>query len=110
MTLDCTLSVEQADGELSITLTATNTGSEPVELTFSDGQTIEAVAEHGSQEIWRYSEGRMFTQALRTERLAPDERLVESVTWSQPPAGGYDVRAWLCANGVDCGATAAVSP
>jgi hypothetical protein len=110
MTLDCAIAASQTDGELSVTLTATNTGSEPVELTFSDGQTIEAVAEHGGQEIWRYSDGRMFTQALRTETLAPGEQVVESVTWSQPPAGGYDVRAWLCADGVDCEATATVSP
>lgn len=108
MTLACTVSAEQTNGELTITLTATNSSDEPVDLTFSSGQTVEAVAEHGGQEIWRYSDGQMFTQALRTETLAPGEQLVESVTWRQPPAGGYDVRAWLCANGVDCAATTAI--
>lgn len=108
MTLDCTIAASQTDGELSITLTATNSGEEPVDLTFPSGQTIEAVVEHGGQEIWRYSDGQMFTQALRTETLAPGEQLAESITWSQPPAGGYDVRAWLCANDIDCEATTAI--
>lgn len=126
MALDCSLSVEQVGADLELTLTATNTGEEPVELPFTDGQTIEVVAERASrgdtdsasgeqlratngEKIWRYSDGRMFTQALRFEELAPGERLVETVTWEDPPTGAVELRAWLCANGVDCEATATVS-
>jgi|AntRauTorcE11898_2_1112593.scaffolds.fasta_scaffold16077_3 hypothetical protein len=110
MALECTVSIERARDDIEITLAATNTGEEPVELTFTDGQTIEVVASREGAEVWRYSDGRMFTQALRFETVVPGEQLSESVAWSKPPAGTYDVRAWLCTNGVDCEATATVSP
>jgi len=122
MTLDCTLSVEQVGTDIEIEFTATNIGEEAVELTFSDGQTIEVVASRVSrgdtdspsgkqpqatddEEIWRYSDGRMFTQALRMETLAPGEQLIETVTWEDPPAGGFEIRSWFCANDADCAAT-----
>lgn len=102
MALDCTLSADRDDGGVTITLTAENTGSEPVELTFPDGQVVEIVAEQDETEIWRYGADRMFAQSLQVETLRPGERVVESVTWPGPPAGKYHVRAWLCANDTDC--------
>ncbi|MEF8883164.1 MAG: BsuPI-related putative proteinase inhibitor [Halapricum sp.] len=108
MSIDCSVEIEQGNG-VTIEFTAENAGSEPVELTFSDGQTVEAVVGEADDPIWRYGSGKMFTQAIRTERLAPDEQLVERVEWPDPAPGEYEVRAWLCADNVDCEATANVS-
>jgi len=109
MTLDCTLSVEQVGDGIEFALTVRNTGEEAVELTFSDGQTIEVVAEQGNKQDWRYSDGQMFTQALRMETLAPGEQLIETVTWEEPPAGEFEIRAWLCANDANCVATRSIT-
>lgn len=109
MALDCSVAVKQVGNDIEVTLTATNTSEESVELIFPDGQTIEVVASSDGSEEWRYSDGRMFTQALRMETLAPGERLVETVTWDEPPAGEYEIRAWLCASDGDCAATASTT-
>lgn len=109
MALDCTLEIEREEGAVRFAVTVENAGSEPVELTFSDGQTVEVVVGEESEPVWQYSAGRMFTQALRTEPLSPGEQLVESVTWSDSEPGEYTVRAWCCANGVDCEARKTLS-
>ena len=47
--------------------------------------------------IWRYGEGRLFTQAIETETLGPDEAVTCSATWSDPPEGSYRVVGELLA-------------
>ncbi|MFB6188360.1 MAG: BsuPI-related putative proteinase inhibitor [Halapricum sp.] len=109
MGLDCTLSADRDDDGVTITLTAENTGSEPVELTFPDGQVVEIVAEQDETEVWRYGADRMFAQALQVETLAAGGRLSESVTWPGSSAGTYRIRAWLCANDIDCEAATTIT-
>jgi len=103
MAIDCTVEVRQ-DGKSTIRFVARNTGTAPIDLEFPDGQTIEVVIERGGDEQWRYSDGRVFTQALRTETIRPGERLRETITETDLPKGA--VRAWLCAVDVECTATA----
>jgi hypothetical protein len=101
MGVDCSVTAERG-ASLSVTVTVENTGSEPIELTFPDGQTVEAVVRADGEERFRYGEGMVFTQAVRTEVLAPGERLVEAVEWADPDDDADTVAAWLCASGVDC--------
>lgn len=109
MGLDCALDVDVGSAVITVTVTAENTGSEPVDLTFPNSQVVEVVAERDGDRVWRFGEGRMFTQALRTETVGAGERLTETITWPTPDAGAYDLRAWLCAKGVDCEASARVT-
>lgn len=106
--MDCSVAIER-NGGVAIEFVAENTGSASVELTFPDGQTVEVVVGDADDPVWRYGAGRMFTQAIRTERLEPGEQLVERVEWPEPSPGEHAVRAWLCADDVDCEATANVS-
>lgn len=106
MSVRCTLDSRVEDRGVVIEVTAANTGTEPVELSFRDGQTVEVDIDDG---VWRFGAGRAFTMALRTETLAPGETLVETVTWEDATRGEHTVRAWLCADDIDCEATATVT-
>ncbi|MUV90301.1 hypothetical protein GJ629_10670 [Halapricum sp. CBA1109] len=107
MGVDCSVTTERG-ASLSITVTAENTGSEPVELTFSDGQTVEVIVRADGEERFRYGEGMVFTQAVRTEVLSPGERLAETVEWDDPDDDADTVAAWLCTSDADCRAETAL--
>ena len=80
-------------------LQVTNTTAQPVELEYPTGQGYDFVVRRGGEEVWRWSAERMFTQALRTERLAPGGTLSYDAVWS-PPAGAegeYEVAGLLTA-------------
>lgn len=62
-------------------LQVTNTGTAPVELNFSSGQSFDFVVRDGEREVWRWSADQMFTQALRTESLAPGETRTFQAMW-----------------------------
>ena len=76
--------------------------SAPLVLEFGSGQEFDFVVSRGAQEVWRWSADRMFTQALRTDTLAPDETRTYSATWTPPPgsAGEYTIRGSLAARNV----------
>lgn len=102
--LDASLAVEPSSEGFDLTLTVENAGTDTVALQFSDGQRAEFVAERtGSdgEEVWRWSEGRMFTMALGVEELPPGESVNHAATWPDPAPGEYDVRAWLATNDAD---------
>jgi hypothetical protein len=103
MTLDARLDVRVKDA-VTFALTVTNPTTEHIELTFYDGQTADVVvyddgtgddrgAEAGDGElrdvVWRWSDGRAFTQAIRTSTLAPGEQAREEMTWEDPIPGTY---------------------
>ena len=110
MSLDADLAVSVADDAVVFALTVENVGEESVELTFRDGMAADVVvfADTAGDEpddtdgddaaVWRWSDDRMFTQALRTETLAPGESLTEELTWPDPPAGTYTAEATLGAS------------
>lgn len=102
MALHCSVDADRTDAGIVVTLTVENTDEQAVDLTFHDGQTIDATASVDGEQRWRYGEGRMFTQAIRTVTLDPGEQRRESVTWPDPVPGTYEVTAWLCAEGVEC--------
>ncbi len=74
------------------TVTLTNNGDKEAEIEFTSGQKFEVtVADPDGNEIYRYSDGRMFTQALETITLKPGESKSWSDEWKteQAPAGNY---------------------
>jgi hypothetical protein len=59
-----------APGPYAVALSITNTGRKLAELRFASGHTHDmALRDAAGKEVWRWSEGRMFTQAMRTRSL-----------------------------------------
>lgn len=87
-----------------LTLTLTNPGDTDITLSFRSSQQADFVIRSGEEEIWRWSDGRMFAQALTQMRLRPHERREIDATWDQKdregravPAGSYEAVALLLA-------------
>lgn len=100
MPLDGHLEVVAADTAVEFAFTVTNADTEPVDLELRSGKVADiAVYEDGS-ERWRWSDGKLFTQALTTETLAPGESLVHEGVWRNPPPGRYTAEASLEARNV----------
>jgi hypothetical protein len=80
-TFDVTRPKDDAD-KLRFTLNVRNNTSKMVELRFPDGQTHDfAVKDFAGKEIWRWSEGRMFTSAMRSETLKGKEETAFEESW-----------------------------
>lgn len=106
MPLDTTLDGEVTDGAVAFTLRVRNTGDDPVTFQFRSGQRMDVVVERaGTDEaVWRWSEGRMFTQVLGSRTLDPGEEATYEATWEEPESGEFRVRGWLtAAKGADGG-------
>src|ERR1700687_6379276 len=68
-TFDITRPKDDAE-KLRFSLRVTNNASKMLELRFSDGQTHDfVVKDFAGKEVWKWSEGRMFTSAMRSETL-----------------------------------------
>ncbi|MHB0998779.1 MAG: BsuPI-related putative proteinase inhibitor [Armatimonadota bacterium] len=72
-----------AGSSVNMTLTVTNTGDTARTLRFPTGQRYDFIVTQDGQEVWRWSAGRFFTQALAQQRLDPDESLEFTDVWRQ---------------------------
>ena len=83
------------------TLTVTNTGATPATVMRSSGQRYDFIVRSSDGgEVWRWSRGRFFTQALEEDTIAPGRSLTFVETWDQRdndgrpvPPGAYQVVA-----------------
>lgn len=109
MTLDARLDVRVDDG-VTFALTVTNPTTEHVSLTFRDGQTADVTVRDSDigdgrgvetrdgelrGVVWRWSDGRAFTEAIRRSTLAPGEQAREEMIWENPIPGSYTAVATL---------------
>mgnify|MGYP000613313990 CR=1 FL=1 len=118
MTLDARLDVRVED-DVTFALTVTNPTPENVDLTFRDGQTADVIVRSedgnanrgeirgGHDVVWRWSDGRAFTQAIRSQRLEPGEQAREEMVWEDPRPGTYTAVATLSADGTSAHAESA---
>ncbi|MFD1512079.1 BsuPI-related putative proteinase inhibitor [Halomarina rubra] len=95
------LAVETGDS-VRFHYTVENTGEEAVELTFRDGGHADCAVFDGEEEVWRWSAGRMFTQAIGHETLAPGDTSEFGFEWDAPAPGEYTARAELRAQEEAC--------
>jgi hypothetical protein len=97
--LATSLQVEQLADSVRFALRVTNATAEPVNLTFSSGQSFDFVVEREGREVWRWSDDMMFTQAIRQETMAPGATRNYGATWVPPrgASGRYTVRGVLTA-------------
>ena len=74
----------------------TNSSNKRVELRFPSGQTHDVVVlDPQGREVWRWSTGRMFTQAMQNKVLAASDTLTFTETWRPEHAGTYTAVASL---------------
>jgi hypothetical protein len=75
-------------------LAVENTAAKLVELRFPSGHTHDfVVLDEREREVWRWSAGRMFTQALQTKQLKRGDVLGYHATWKDAPSGRYTLVA-----------------
>jgi len=94
MSIELALDVTVRD-DVHFELGVTNAGLDPVELTFPDACAADFAVRADGSERWRFSEGQMFAQVLRTETLEPGEEATFSATWEEPDPGEYTAVATL---------------
>ncbi|HHY92124.1 MAG TPA: LysM peptidoglycan-binding domain-containing protein [Firmicutes bacterium] len=86
---------------VTMKLTKTNICRRSETLTYLTGQRYEFEIRQDNRLIWRWSEGRAFTQAVRRVRVRPGETEVFTESWPQTDSSGrkvepgrYRVVAW----------------
>lgn len=66
-----------------VSLRVTNTADHAVEINFPSGKTHDVVIlDSTGHEVWRWSEGRMFTQAVRNTLLGANETVTYEESWN----------------------------
>jgi hypothetical protein len=74
-----------------LTMSISNPARPTITLQFSSGQHYDFEVRRGRQVVWRWSAGRMFTQAVTNLTIGPGERRVYSETWNQRDNNGQPV-------------------
>lgn len=81
-TFDVTRTKNDAE-KLKFSLNVKNNTAKMLELRFPDGQTHDfVVKDFTGKEIWRWSQGRMFTSAMRSETLKGKGETVFEESWN----------------------------
>ncbi|EWH23183.1 proteinase inhibitor [Bacillus haynesii] len=90
-----TLTVEpvQKQGEIEFRMSVVNHTDDTAEFEFSSGQKFELiVSDKEGNERYRYSKGKMFTQAFQSMTLNPKESYDFTDVWKEvPEPGTYEV-------------------
>ncbi len=73
-----------------------NDGSKKLEVNFNDGRTHEIVVlDSVGKEVWRWSDGRLFTQAMQNKVLRTSDSLRYEGSWTDAKPGTYVAVATL---------------
>ncbi len=89
--VSATVRVEAAPGARTVrfALSVTNGTSRRVELNFPSGQTHDfVVLDVTGREVWRWSDGRMFTQLMKNRLLEARDMVTYDEQWPAPPSAG----------------------
>jgi len=90
-----TLAVSVKNG-VAMDFRVVNAGSKRLEVNFPSGKTHEVVVVDSlGREVWRWSNGRMFTQSLQNRVLHSSDTLDYDAVWRNAPAGKYTAIATL---------------
>lgn len=91
-----TLDVTTDAGDVRFDFAVVNAGKKKLEVTFADGRTHDVVVlDSLGQEVWRWSEGRLFTQAIQQRVLRTSDALRYAEEWEAPAPGRYVAIATL---------------
>ena len=98
--LALTVSKGDDEHEMSFALELTNNKDKLTEVRFANGRTHEfIVLDEQNREVWRWSAGRLFTQALQTKQLQKGEAIRYTAHWDTAAPGKYRVVASLNSKG-----------
>lgn len=90
-----TLDISVNDG-VRFAFEVANESSKKLELTFADGRTHDVIVlDSLGREVWRWSEGRMFTQNVQNKVLRSSDALQFEEAWTNPQPGTYTAVATL---------------
>jgi hypothetical protein len=93
--LALTLTEASDEDAMSFALEVKNTGKRS-EVRFNSGKTHDfVVLDELNREVWRWSEGRLFTQSLQTKQLKTGDAVRYTATWDDAVPGNYRVVAEL---------------
>jgi hypothetical protein len=93
--LESSLEVTVGGDGVSFRFTVVNGGDTPIEVTFRDACKADFAVHEDGTEVWRYSDGRSFAQALTTAELQPGETAAFEEVWPDPTPGDYTAEATL---------------
>jgi hypothetical protein len=97
--LALTVSESGDERKMSFALELTNGEDKLAEVRFANGRTHEfIVLDEQNREVWRWSAGRLFTQALQTKQLQRGEAIRYTANWDTAAPGRYRVVASLNSN------------
>lgn len=76
--------------DVRFALHVTNRADKSIELMFPSGQTHDfVVTDESGREVWRFGDGRMFTQALQSKLLGGEETTTYEETWQPGTRTGH---------------------
>jgi len=88
--------VDTALGNVRFAIEVANDSRKRVELTFPDGRTHDfVVLDSRGREVWRWSQGKMFTQAMQNRLLDAHDAVIYAERWTPPAPGQYTLVAQL---------------
>ncbi|MDE3152158.1 MAG: hypothetical protein KGL93_07915 [Gemmatimonadota bacterium] len=99
------LDVQHASHGVRLALHVVNTGSKQVEIDFSNGQAYDfVVLDSLGRTVWRWAQGRVFTQPTQIKYLGGGEEYEVAESWKNPPGPGkYTAVAMLTSTNVPVG-------
>lgn len=84
------------DNAVRFAFTVTNESSKKVEVRFRDGRTHDLIVlDSLGREVWRWSEGRLFTQSMQNRVLRASDTIAFDESWRAPAPGTYTAVATL---------------
>ncbi len=90
------VTVDTANGAVNFAISVNNESAKRVELSFADGQTHDfVVLDSAGREVWRWSAGRLFTQAMQNRLVDAYDSTVYREHWSSGAPGTYSLVAEL---------------
>jgi len=88
--LNAHLDVTRDRNTIHFTLAVTNIGAKRVELTFPSGKAYDfVVLDSLEREVWHWSNGRLFTQAVQNKLLSRGESMRVEEEWKTPAKPGH---------------------
>jgi hypothetical protein len=77
------LDVAVSTHEVRFALVVTNVGDKHAELNFPSGKSYDfVVVDSAGREVWRWAQGRMFTQSVQNQQLGARDAMRVSETWT----------------------------
>lgn len=82
-----------------LVLRLTNVSGTRTELTFPTSQQYDFWVVQGDDEVWRWSEDQIFTQAIEKRTIGPQEAITLTEPWVPQQSGAYVVHGEVKAEG-----------